>query len=116
MYTPERQIAQWYIDVCAGHGVDHRGIPWHDDLYLDIIASGHDLVEVIDAADLDAAYAEDSDIPAIYHQAWRESHRLAPLVRGARLPEMRFAADALAAMLTVERGDVVSGYDLLTSR
>lgn len=116
MYTPEHDIAQWYIDVCAGHGVDHRGIPWHDDLYLDVIASGHAVVEVIDAADLDAAFAEDSEIPSIYHQAWRESHRLAPLVRDASLPEMRYADDALAAMLRVERGDAVSGYALLASR
>ncbi|WP_409296719.1 DUF402 domain-containing protein [Peribacillus sp. SCS-26] len=33
----EGQIIQWYIDVCWQHGVCENGIPWYDDLYLDLV-------------------------------------------------------------------------------
>lgn len=38
-FDPHNDIAQWYIDVCAGHGVDRRGIPWRHDLYLDLVVN-----------------------------------------------------------------------------
>ncbi|MBH0155431.1 DUF402 domain-containing protein [Fictibacillus sp. 5RED26] len=31
------EVVQFYIDMCGDHGVDDRGIPWFDDLYLDIV-------------------------------------------------------------------------------
>lgn len=112
-YTANDVIAQWYIDVSAGHGVDHTGVPWHDDLYLDLVANGLGAVEIIDAADLEAALAAGEIEPAAYHLAWREAHRLAPLVRRASLPEMRFASDALRALRALERGATLEGYTLI---
>ncbi|MGM0804170.1 MAG: DUF402 domain-containing protein [Bacillota bacterium] len=31
------KVVQFYIDMCIDHGVDENGIPWFDDLYLDIV-------------------------------------------------------------------------------
>ncbi|MBM7692721.1 putative RNA-binding protein associated with RNAse of E/G family [Peribacillus deserti] len=31
------QIIQWYLDVCWQHGINEKGIPWYDDLYLDLV-------------------------------------------------------------------------------
>ncbi|MBN3554788.1 DUF402 domain-containing protein [Fictibacillus nanhaiensis] len=30
-------VVQFYIDMCNDHGVDENGVPWFDDLYLDIV-------------------------------------------------------------------------------
>jgi hypothetical protein len=113
-FNPENIVAQWYIDVCAGHGVNHTGVPWHDDLYLDIVVSERGALAVIDAADLESAVEMEAlSLPA-YHLAWREAHRLAPLARSRLLPEMRFAAEALGAMRALESGQAVAGYTRIT--
>ncbi len=115
MYDAQRRLVQWYIDVCSCHGVDHRGVPWHDDLYLDVIASDHGAVEILDAADLEAAFDTDVVLLSAYLLAWREVHRLAPQVRGGTLPEMQFASKALASMVTLMGGATVLGYRALAT-
>lgn len=112
-FTSENFVAQWYIDVCAGHGVDHTGIPWHDDLYLDLVVSERGAIAIIDAVDLEAAIEVGAVETEAYHLAWREAHRLAPLARSASLPEMRHAAVALDAMQALERGEAVAGYTVI---
>ncbi len=37
MFNQHRQIVLWYIDMIAAQGTDTEGIPWFDDLYLDLI-------------------------------------------------------------------------------
>lgn len=112
-FTSEKILAQWYIDICAGHGVDDAGMPWHDDLYLDLVANGRDALDIIDAGDLEEALAAAKIGPAEYDFAWREAHRLAPEARAVRLPEMLFATEALAGMAALERGEAVAGYTRL---
>lgn len=112
-FDSENILAQWYIDICAGHGIDQAGRPWHDDLYLDLVADGRGAVEIIDGDDLTAALAAGEIEAAKYVLAWREARRLAPLARDARLPEMRCARETLAALMALERGDQVAGYTRL---
>lgn len=114
-FNPAEMIVQWYIDVCAAHGVDHTGIPWHDDLYLDLVANQRGAIAVIDADDLEQAVDHGMTSIATYHLAWSEVHRLAPLAHSGRLPEMRFAGEALEAMCALERGAVIPGYTCLAT-
>lgn len=37
MFDAEGQVVQWYIDICYRNGINEAGIPWMDDLYLDLI-------------------------------------------------------------------------------
>lgn len=115
MYDAQQRLVQWYIDVCSCHGVDHRGVPWHDDLYLDVIANEHGAVEILDAADLEAAFDAAAVPLSTYELAWREAHWLAPLVRSGELPEMRYAPEALASLLAMAEGASVSGYRALAT-
>lgn len=112
-FNPAEIVVQWYIDVCSAHGVDHNGIPWHDDLYLDLVANQRGVVDILDASDLELAVECGMTPLATYDLAWREVHRLAPLAHSGRLPEMRFAGDALEAMRTLELGAVTPGYTCL---
>lgn len=112
-FDSENILAQWYIDICAGHGIDQAGRPWHDDLYLDLVADGRGAVEIIDGDDLTAALIAGEIGAAEYALAWREARRLAPLARDACLPEMLCAQGRLAALTALERGDQVAGYTRL---
>lgn len=58
------QLVQLYVDLHSGEGLTDAGLPWHDDLYLDVIANwvvderGHGQVteaHIIDGEDLDDA-------------------------------------------------------------
>lgn len=37
MMDEENRILLWYIDMIAGQGVDNDGVPYFDDLYLDLV-------------------------------------------------------------------------------
>lgn len=43
MYDNENRVVQWYVDICKCQGVTDAGIPWYDDLYLNIalLPDGH---------------------------------------------------------------------------
>ncbi len=115
-FDPHNAIAQWYIDVCARHGVDSTGIPWHDDLYLDLVINPCGKLAVIDGDELEEAAGCGTVDASAYALAWREAHRLAPLAHQRRLPEMRIAREALDAMCALERGEVWAGFARLVAQ
>lgn len=60
-------VALWYIDMIAGQGVDEDGVPWFDDLYLDLIVSPDGTVHVDDRDELDEALRQ-GDITEEQHR------------------------------------------------
>ena len=60
-------VALWYIDMIAGQGVDEEGVPWFDDLYLDLIVAPDGAVHVDDRDELDEALRR-GDIVAEQHR------------------------------------------------
>lgn len=92
MLDAEGQVVQWYFDLCKAHGVDERGIPWYDDLYLDVIAVPSGEVELIDVADLDEARRQGLLTPADYDLAWREANHLLAAVRAGDLRLLALSA------------------------
>ena len=60
-------VALWYIDMIAGQGVDEAGVPWFDDLYLDLIVSPDGTVHVDDRDELDEALRQ-GDITGEQHR------------------------------------------------
>ncbi|MBB6097266.1 hypothetical protein HNR42_000680 [Deinobacterium chartae] len=81
MWTPRFEVAQWYVDVTDGWGVDPGGVPWHDDLYLDVIATPQGCLEVIDADDLEAALQAGAVTPGQYRAAWQEARAVEAALR-----------------------------------
>lgn len=79
------RVQQLYVDVGEGGGVNADGLPWFDDLYLDVV----DLVEVqpdgrwqvtateiIDQDELDAALSAGQVTPGQHAFAWAEIRRV----------------------------------------
>lgn len=67
------ELVQWYIDIIGGMGVDERGIPWYDDLYLDIVISSEGKMLLLDVEELDEALQQGEVTSAAYNFAWREA-------------------------------------------
>lgn len=99
MFDPRGNIVQWYIDICRQHGVDADGIPWFDDLYLDIVASPAGTVQLLDAAELEDAVGQGLVSPAEHALAWREARRLLAAIKHGVLPLLALSAGHRALLI-----------------
>ena len=105
MFDADGQPIQEYIDLVAEQGVGEDGIPWYDDLYLDItwIPGGTPLL--LDQEELEAAYAIGAITQEQYDLARGETARLLvaltlgdyplPEITRACYPTLRAALDDL---------------------
>ncbi|MEZ4711474.1 MAG: DUF402 domain-containing protein [Caldilineaceae bacterium] len=100
MFDTRGAIVQWYIDICAQTGVNAHGIPWFDDLYLDVIVSPDGKVGVYDADELDEALATDLITPAQYELAWAETHRITTAVQQGLFAPLELSALHYEQLLT----------------
>ncbi len=98
------QVVQVYVDIAEGGGVDDDGLPWHHDLYLDVIADLNEdgqvqSAHIIDAEDLERALAAHLVTQAQVEFAWREAQAVRAALLAQRFPP-------LDALLTYLRGPV----------
>lgn len=71
-----------YADVCAATGIGEDGMPWLDDLYLDVRATlsadwTPGVPEIIDADELDAALHSKEITPEQHALAWATAREVA---------------------------------------
>ncbi len=88
-------VVQWYIDICASHGVDADGIPWFEDLYLDIVVLPSREAMLLDADELDAALVEGKITETQYHLAWEEVRSLLLGIANGTMPLLDLAVEHL---------------------
>lgn len=58
MMNEKNEILLWYIDMIAEQGMDADGIPYFDDLYLDLVVYPNGMVIVDDMDELEEALAK----------------------------------------------------------
>ncbi|WP_142413128.1 DUF402 domain-containing protein [Hathewaya massiliensis] len=56
MFNTEKEIIQWYFDICKGNEIDSRGIPYFYDLYLDVVLLPQGKIMLLDEDELEEAY------------------------------------------------------------
>ena len=66
----------WYIDMIDDHGVDTEGVPWFDDLYLDLVVYADGTVVIDDRDELEEALASGDVSKKQYMQALETCERL----------------------------------------
>jgi len=104
MFDADGQPVQEYIDLVAEQGVGEDGIPWYDDLYLDIAWIPEGTPILLDQEELDAAHAIGAVTDEQYELARGETARLlvAVALGDYTLPEVtRACYPALKAALAV---------------
>jgi uncharacterized protein len=55
MFDARGRLIEWYVDICQPRGLDERGIPWYDDLYLDIAILPSGEARLLDDEELEQA-------------------------------------------------------------
>jgi hypothetical protein len=85
------ELVQWYIDIVGGVRVDERGVPWYEDLYLDIVISPQGGTLLLDVAELDEALRQGAVTPGQYDMAWRQASVLLDALEADLFPLLWFS-------------------------
>jgi predicted RNA-binding protein associated with RNAse of E/G family len=56
VFDGDERLIHWYVDICGRRGVSEEGIPWFEDLFLDIVVLPSGEHAVLDAEELDRAH------------------------------------------------------------
>lgn len=75
MFDEKGNIIQWYIDITTHNGIED-GVPYMEDLYLDLIklASGEVIKKDID--EIEKALLEEEITKEIYDLGFKEFHKV----------------------------------------
>lgn len=84
MFDRAGEVVQWYIDVCERHGLDDRGMPWIDDMYLDVVLEPHGAIHVLDRDELEEALALGRVTPNEYQRAYATLDDILSRLRSGR--------------------------------
>ncbi|WP_373897270.1 DUF402 domain-containing protein [Haloimpatiens sp. FM7315] len=84
MIDEKMQIVQWYFDICKGNKVNKKGIPYFDDLYLDIVVLPNKKLIVLDEDELEEAFLKKDISLMEYNMAKDETKRLVEELKGGK--------------------------------
>ncbi len=76
MLDAEGEVIVWYIDMIASQGMDESGIPYFDDLYLDLVVYPDGTILVDDMDELEEAYESGDISKELYDLALKTSDKL----------------------------------------
>ena len=76
MMNADNDILLWYIDMIADQGIDADGVPYFDDLYLDLVVYPDGTIIVDDMDELEAALATKDITQEQFHLAISTSDKL----------------------------------------
>ncbi|MBL0387154.1 DUF402 domain-containing protein [Tumebacillus sp. ITR2] len=91
VFNEDGQIVQWYIDIMKQHGLTDDGVPWYDDLYLDLVVLPTGEVFLLDEDELDEALRDGVITQEDYDLAWRETRRLQAEIAAGTFPNPKWA-------------------------
>ena len=80
----------WYIDMIAGKGLDPDGIPYFDDLYLDLVLFPDGRIMEDDRDELEEARSEGDITEEQYHLALQTCERLKQNLSGRETEVRRY--------------------------
>lgn len=86
MFDDTGEIVEWYIDVCKTQGVTDQGVPWFDDLYLDIVVLRNGEVFLMDEDELDDALSGGSITVRDYDLATETAREILQAIQERRFP------------------------------
>ncbi|GAB6417326.1 DUF402 domain-containing protein [Bacillus luti] len=70
MLDDQKTLVQYYIDVAKEYEIDERGLPYFDDLYLDVVLLPNGEIYVLDEDELEDAYKIGDITKEEYELAW----------------------------------------------
>lgn len=75
IYDENNEIIEWYFDIAREIGKDN-GVPYEDDLYLDVVVTPNGDIKLIDEDELKEAYNKREMTTEEYKNAYKEAENL----------------------------------------
>ena len=101
MYNEKNEIIEWYFDIARGIGKEN-GIPYEDDLYLDVVLRSDGKIILLDEDELEEAYERKEMTKEEYDEAYRIANDLIEKIKGKEENVKAFTDKYLKEMLKGE--------------
>ncbi|WP_324295642.1 ribonuclease FAU-1 family protein [Rossellomorea vietnamensis] len=103
MFDANGEIVQWYIDICLENGVED-GVPWMDDLYLDIVVLPSGEFFLLDEDELEQAFKNGAISESMYGLAWKESRKIMSKLKNDEFILIKLAQEHKEILVNVLKG------------
>ncbi|MCM1988229.1 DUF402 domain-containing protein [Oceanirhabdus seepicola] len=102
MFNEKHEIVQLYFDICTGNKINPSGIPYYDDLYLDVVLLPTGEILLLDEDELKEAL-EDNDITKEqYDLAYFEANNLIEQISENKIELLNMCKRYLEFMISLD--------------
>lgn len=98
MYNDKKEIIEWYFDIAKKVGKE-KGIPYEDDLYLDVVVTSTGKIKLLDEEELKEALNRMEITNSEYEDAYKEAEKLMDMLNGKKDKLQEFTDKYLKIMI-----------------
>lgn len=98
MYNAKNEIVEWYFDIAREIGKED-GIPYEDDLYLDVVVTPNGEITLLDEDELKEAYVKKEITKSEFENAYKEAEQLMNKLKNNKDELKKFTDKYLKIML-----------------
>lgn len=99
IYDENNYLTEWYVDILLGQGVEENGMPYYDDLFLDVIVFRDGSITVVDEDELLEALNNNEITRLEYDFAYSEGKKIIERFRDNINKEVKYTEDMLYYIL-----------------
>ncbi len=97
VYDDKNEMVEWYFDIARGIGKEN-GIPYEDDMYLDVVLTPKGEVILLDEDEFEEAYSKLEMTKQEYDEAYKITYDLMDKIRGKHKELLEFSNKYLNIM------------------
>lgn len=99
MFDRKLEVVQWYFDICKGNKINDQGMPYYDDLYLDVVVLPTGEILLLDEDELTDALENNEISKEEYDLAYCEAEKLINDIKNDKNNLLNKTKDYLENML-----------------
>lgn len=103
MFNEKHELLQMYFDICLGNKVDAAGMPYYDDLYLDIVLVPSGEVLLLDEDELEDALKQGEITKEQFNLAYDEVEKLTKYINNNKQEVLKNGREGLEYILNLEK-------------
>ncbi|MGE8205509.1 DUF402 domain-containing protein [Heyndrickxia sp. NPDC080065] len=103
MFNSAGEVVQWYIDICFDIGIEN-GVPWMEDLFLDIVILPSGEVMLLVVEELEDALSDGKINQFVYQIAWDEANQLLKRIHNDQFDLIKFSTEHKNKLINILSG------------
>ena len=98
MINDKNEIVQWYFDICKSYKISESGVPFFEDLYLDIVVLPSNKTILLDEDELSHAFKTGQISDEEYSEANRQADLLIKEIKNGTNTLLKFSKEYFESM------------------